>query len=1063
METSRTIRAILWMSAVMCFCCVSVRAQLPTTTLNGTVTDPQGAVVAGVRVSAASHATGISRDSTSGSEGYYTITNLMPGVYDVRAEAKGFASREFKDVELEVGRIQTLDIPLVLASVGQQLTVTEAVTGVDVTQSTVEDQITAKTVQSLPLNGRNFFELAFLLPGNRAAVNFDPTKTNSVEVSSAGQFGRGGNITVDGGDDNDEVVGGTLSNFPQDSVQEYQIATNRYTAEVGRSASSIINIVTKSGTNDYHGSAFFYDRNRNIQGLPATFNRSQPTPPFDRQHYGGSFGGPIRKDRAWLFASYERRHQNAAEQTGVRDFTTDQVITSAGAVPLREHLFDSRADLQITNRDAVFLRYSYNQSTQTTPTVLQASLPTVSNFNDSLNRFHSVVANWTHTFSPSQVNNLVYHYDAFLNKIPRFPGAATTNPADLFPAVIGGVLVNPELVFPTVEDGPNYRSPQRTRLDRHQIRDTFSWTAGKHTLHFGGEWERFGSDILFDLFGSGSVFLAEDLPTVNRRMGTPCSVNPCNDLDIPISFVLQNTAGGGALPHAPFDFNNYAGFFIQDDWRIRPNLTLNLGLRWEFDTDIFGTDNGLHKPCPVPLSTPPTSPCIWLRTALGLTHRSPDWNDWGPRIGFAWDPFGKGETVIRGGYGRYYDRVILEAKLLELLVDGRRLGLNGFAGSTCSMPVPPAGFMNGTTAICTAPGTPGNEPKFDSGTPTLASPFSGAVSSQGVGDNVFANNITHPRVNQFTLGIQQQVARNWLLSADGVTNRGSRFLIGRVLRDSNNVEIDPVDPLTGVVSQVQEIASEAKTWYDGLLVSVQRRPVTHGPWTYGFNINYTLSKSFNEANDDQVPFKVTGQADLRLGVNNLALEKGYATTDERHRLVFFGQFQVPGKIDISPIWTLSSPIPGNPLIGGKRFLGVPRNALAREVQNSAELNAAIAAWDALSLCPTPGPGVTVTLPCRVGGTVAPVAPGLHFGNWFDSWDMRVSRTFTYAERYHLDLIGEVFNLFNITNIRGFTASDYFGYANDISAPNFNQPLKTAGGFFGSGGPRAFQFAARFSF
>ena len=1056
-------------------------AQLPTATLNGTVTDPQGAVVAGARVAATSEATGISREVLTAAEGFYTITNLVPGTYNVRVEAKGFAPREFKDVLLEVGRIQTLDVALTLGSVGQKVTVTEVTTGVDLTQSTVENVVESSTVQSIPLNGRNFLELAFLLPGNRPAVNFDPTKTNTLEVSSAGQFGRGGNISVDGADNNDEVVGGTLSNFPQDSVQEFQIATNRYTAEVGRSASSIINIITKSGTNNLHGSAFGYFRNRNLQGLPATFDRTQPTPPFDRQQYGGSIGGPLKKDRAWLFASYERRHQNAAEQTGLRDFATDKAITSSGAAPLREHLFDSRADIRITSNDTAFLRYSYNQSTQVTPTVLQAPLPTASNFNDSLNRFHSGVANWTHSISSTQVNTLVYHYDAFLNKIPRFPGTPTTNPA--------GLAATNEVVFPTVEDGPNYRSPQRTRLDRHQIRDTFAWTIGSHTLHFGGEWQRFGSDIVFDLFGSGSVFLTQDFATQNLRMGTDCSAaTPCDDRDIPISFVLKNTAGASALPNAPFDYNNYFGYFIQDDWRVRPNFTLNIGLRWEFDTDIFGTDSNLHKPCPEPLNVAPTSPCVWLRTALDLTHRSPDWNDWGPRIGFAWDPFKKGETVIRGGYGRYYDRVILEAKLLELLVDGRRLGLNGLAGSVCGMPSPPIDpgtgmpIPNGTGAICGVQGTPGNRPQFCSmpgvtgctdpktgmpitSTPTLENPTSGAAASVGIGDNVFSNNITHPRVNQFTLGIQQQVARNWLISADGVSNRGSRFLIGRVTRDSNNVEIDPVDPLTGVVSQVQEIASEAKTWFDGLLVSVQRRPVTHGAWTYGFNFNYTLSKSSNEANDDQVPFKVTSQADLRLGVNNLALEKGYSTIDERHRFVSYGLFTVPGKINISPIWTVSSPIPGNPLIAGKRFLGVPRNALAREIHNSNELNAAIAAWDALSPCPLPGPGVTVTLPCRppMEGIVAPVAPGLHFGSWFDSWDMRVSRTFTFGDRYGFELIGEVFNLFNITNIRGVTASDYFGYANDISAPNFNQRLKTAGGFFGSGGPRAFQFAARFTF
>ena len=1023
----------------------SLRAQLPTATLNGIVSDPQGAAIVGARVVATNKATGISREATTGTGGQYVVTNLEPGRYDVRIEGKGFAVREYTDFELEVGRVETLDVSLALATLGQQVTVSEVPVSVDLTQSTVQNQITASTVESMPLNGRNFLELAFLLPGNRPAVNFDPTKTNTLEVSSAGQFGRGGNITVDGGDNNDEVVGGTLSNFPEDAVQEFQIATNRYTAEVGRSASSIINIITKSGTNDYHGSAFIFVRNRNLQGLPATFNRTQPTPPFDRQQYGGSVGGPIKKNRAWWFFSYERRHQNADAQTAFRDFMTDTIVTSSSSAPVRDNLLLGKLDIRITNKDTFFGRYAWNKSTEVGPGSLQDPIGTAANFQNSTNKFHSVVGNWTHTFSGSRVNSLTYHFDNFINFISTFPADAMATTDVPIPAA-----QDHELVFPSVEDGPNFRVPQRTRLQRNQIRDTFSWTVGEHTIHFGGEWQRFGSDILFDLFGSGSIFLAQDFPTKDLN-----GDGVINDLDIPIASAVVNSAAAGELPRAPFDYNNSFGFFVQDDWRIRPNLTLNLGLRWEFDTDIFGTDSNLHKPCPEPLSTAPTSSCIWLRTALGLTNRSPDWNDWGPRVGFAWDPFKKGETVIRGGYGLYYDRVILEVKLLELLVDGRRLGISGLGGSTCG----------GTLAGCSAPGA-----TFDPGTPTLTNPTSGALAALGIGLNALANNITHPMVHQATLGIQQQVGRNWLLSADGVTNRGSRFLIGRTVRDFTSAECkvgaDRVttctDPLTGIPNSIVSIASNAKTWYDGLLVSIQRRPVTHGPWSYGFNLNYTLSKSFSDSNDDQIPFAVSDQADLRFGINNdLALEKGYASTDERNRFVFFGLFTVPGKVNISPIWTVSSPIPGNPLVSGERFLGVPRNALAREVQNSAELNAAIATWDALSPCPAPGP--SVTLPCRVGGVLNPVAPGLHFGNWFDSWDTRVSRTFTFAERHNIELIGEVFNLFNITNIRGSNRLNYFGFANDITQPNFNQRLVTAGGFFGSGGPRAFQFAVRYSF
>jgi len=290
-------------------------------------------------------------------------------------------------------------------------------------------------------------------------------------------------------------------------------------------------------------------------------------------------------------------------------------------------------------------------------------------------------------------------------------------------------------------------------------------------------------------------------------------------------------------------------------------------------------------------------------------------------------------------------------------------------------------------------------------------------------------------------------------------------LIGRTVRDANNVPVTVVDPLTGIPNQVQIISSEAKTWYDGFLFSVQRRPVIHGPWRYGFNFNYTLSKTFNESNDDQIPFGVGNQADLQFGVNNLGLEKGYASNDERHRFIFYGLFTVPGKINISPIWTLSSSIPGNPVVSGTgRLLNVPRNALAREIQNSNELNVAIAAWDALPACIPPGPGVTNTPPCNPNGTIVqPVAPGLHFGKWFDSWDTRVSRTFTFAEHHNIELIGEVFNLFNVTNIRGSNRLNYFGFDNNLGSRTFDKPVNTAGGFFGSGGPRIFQFAVRYSF
>lgn len=1039
--------------------CIAVSAQLPTSTVSGMVTDPQGAAVVGAKVVVTSNATGVSRETTTGADGRYVVPGLLPGDYVLRVSASGFSTDEFKDLHLDVGGAKTVDIPLKVAQAGEVITVNAEEAGVNLTQSLVQGSIVESTVENIPLNGRNFLELAFLLPGNHTAVNFDPTKTNSLEVSSAGSFGRGGNISVDGGDNNDEVVGGTLSNFPQDSIREFQIATNRYTAEVGRSASSIINIVTKSGTNAYHGSAFFFERNRKLGALPATFDKStcvpgrECRPPFDRQQYGGSFGGPIIKDRAWFFLSAENRHQNASIPVGFRDFVTNTVVQSAAGAPLRDHLFSGRLDVQLSAHDSVYGRYSYNQSQDTSNGSLQINgSGSAANRQQSLNRFNSVVANWTHTIGNTKVNSLIFHYDAFLNSIPAFSPNAPT-----FDVSAPGLGINPqgtaaEIVFPSLEDGQTFRAPQRTPFNRFQVRDNFAWTLGRHTVHFGGEFQNYGSAIVFDLFGSSSIFLSQNFATQDLN-----GDGTINDLDIPIASVVKSTAPVRP-PSSPEERSSYVAGYIQDDWRVRSNLTLNLGFRYEYDSSLFGTSS-LHDPCPAPPAVP-TAPCVFAVGALNL-HRSSDPRDFSPRIGFAWDPLNKGTTVVRGGYGIYYDRVVLEDPLLELLLDGRRLALAGLNGSTCS---------NVLKGDCTLPGA-----KFDAGTPTLApvngtgGPYSGSTSAVALGLNVMDNNASHPLVQQFTLGVQQQIGNSWVVSADAIHNFGTRFLMGRELRDATNNPITVFDPLTGLTNNVVSIGSFAKTWYDGLLVAVQRKQAKLGPVAYNFTLNYTLSKAFNYAQDDQIPFGTGGQADIVMGGNNIRLEKGYSSTDERHRLVLFGTLSMPWNINVAPIWTLSSPVPGDTSVSAlsARLPILARNALGRDIQSGAALNAVIDRWNSLPPCPKP-PTNAGPFPCHVGPILADVNPNAHFGSWFDSFDLRLSKGFKFGERHEVQLIAEAFNLFNFTNFRGFNRNNYFGFdttLGTVGQPNnhFNVPTNTAGGFFGSGGPRAFQLAVRYAF
>lgn len=1068
MSMGSRLRFLLF--AVFIYTANAVLAQVPDGSINGIVTDPKDAIVVGARVAAISTTQGISRNTVTNGSGLYVLSNMPAGTYDLIIEETGFAATEFKGFVIEAGRSITVDAKLQIASAGATVGVNGSMPDIDLTQSMIQGQITSTTIENIPLNGRNFLELAYLVPGNRPAPTFDPTKTNTLEVSSAGGFGRGGNITVDGGDNNDEVVGGTLSNFPEDSVQEFQIATGRFTAEVGRSGNSIVNIVTKSGSNQLHGSAFLFERNRNLQALPATFNRSLPTPPFDREQTGGSIGGPIKRDRAWVFGSFEYRDQNASLQTGARDFTTDSILNTSAPAPLREALVSGRFDAQLSEHNTLMVRYSYNHSTDTAEATPSQTTPSfsASERQNSLNRFNSLVASINSVLSPTRVNELSFHFDNFYNNIPPFPtNAPTTDPASLG-------LTN-ELIFPDLADGENFNLPQATRMNRYQARDGLSWSLGKHTLKLGGEFQHYAANGEINVFGTGTVILVSDFGFADLN-----GDGQINDLDIPLAVALHSSAPVTPVP-IPHVFDNYIAGYVQDDWRVHPKLTLNLGLRWEYDSNLTGNSSE-HDPC-LSLTTVPARPCTWMANVINL-KKTPDKKDFGPRVGFVYDLTGKGKTVVRGGYGIYYDRIILEAGAEELVQNDRALTVTQYAGSSCSNPEIPAPPSLG---LCFAPGS-----SFAKGSPSLASPFSGPHQTGGVGILAMGPDAHHPLFQQFSLGAQQQVGK-WLISADGLHVFGSRLIIGHLLRDTtstspyiacpgNNAPCIITDPLSGISDNITLLQSQAKSWYDGLIASVQHRPSKIGRIGYQYNISYTLSKSFDFSNDDQLTSTAAEQVDLVEGIDNLRGEKGYSVTDERHRLTLYGEAQLPWRISLAPIYTYGSGVaadtflPGTGNINGSsgaRLPLLPRNAIGREIKNSNQLNAVIDRWNALPACPA-------AFPCLAGGRLQNVPAGINFSSPFSALDLRLKKEIRIRDRVTLSLVGEGFNMFNETNIRGSSNTNYAGRniaigayvpaqsgpppvpAQDVQA-NFYSPVSTAGGFFGSGGPRAFQFAARIDF
>lgn len=1042
-------------------------SQLPSSTMNGRVTDPQGARVEAAQVMVTNEAQGTTRRTQTNAQGEYVFSNLIVGTYDLRVESPTFAATELHSISLEAGKTQTIDISLNPASANSVVNVTSANESIDLSQSMIQGQITSKTITSIPLNGRNFLELAYLIPGNRPAPTFDPTKTNTLEVSSAGGFGRGGNITVDGGDNNDEVVGGTLANFPADSIQEFQIATARFTAEVGRSGNSIINIVTKTGTNNIHGSLFLFERNRNLQALPATFDRSLPTPPFDREQYGGSIGGPLRKDKAWLFSSVEYRDQNAALQTGTRNFTTDAIQNTSAPAPLRDALWSTRYDQQLGSKNSLMVRYSFNRSTDTGEATPSQTTPsfTAAERQNSLNRFNSVLGGVTTVFSPTRVNNISFHYDNFYNHIPPFAqNAPTTNPS------LG--LTN-ELIFPDLADGENFNLPQATFLDRYQLRDAYTWTLGSHTLRLGAEFQHYTAHGEINVFGTGTVILASDFGFADLN-----GDGQVNDLDLPIAVAIKSSAPVTPVP-IPTVFNSYVAGYIQDDWRALPRLTLNLGLRWEYDSNLTGTSSA-HDPCPN-LTSVPTAPCTWMANVIDL-KKSTDKKDFSPRIGFVYDPFGRSKTVLRGGYGIYYDRIILETGSEELVQNDRALTVTQYAGSTCISPYVPGPPSLGA---CFAP-----QSSFSPGSPSLAAPFSGQNQTGGVGMIAMGPDAHHPLVQQFSAGFQQQFGNDWVMSADGLHVFANRQLNGHLLRSTdspspdvvcpgNNVPCTLTDPLSGISDNITILESRAKSWYDGLLVSLEHRPTKLGALSYQYNISYTLSKTLDYSDDDQLTNNNSNeQVNLVEGINEPRLEKGYAVTDELNRLTLYGEAQFPWHISFAPIYTYGSGVPADTFLPGTAINGASgsrlpitsRNALGREIKNSNQLNALINTWNALPPCPA-------AFPCLAGGTLQNVPANINFSSPFSSLDFRLKKDIPFKDRVTLSLIGEAFNILNETNIRGTTNNNFAGRNITISpyqppqngAPaqsvqeNFYSAVSTAGGFFGSGGPRAFQFAARLAF
>jgi hypothetical protein len=963
--------------------------QSASATIRGRVVDQQHRGVA-ARVRVIQGRTGLQRETESDPAGNFTLTNIPPDEVELIVTAPGFVERRFVGIQLEVGQAADVEVDLQLSAVSEQVTVAGDAGTVNVLSSVVGSVVSAREIESLPLNGRNFLELAFLTPGSAPAPNFDPTKAQSVIVSSAGQAGRGGNITIDGMDDNDDVVGGPLQNIPQDAVQEFHVATNRFTAELGRSAGSVINVVTKSGGDVVHGSGALYLRDQRWQALPVTIDRrAAGDPPFDRQQASFTLGGPLRRQHLFAFASLETRNQDGGVLVGTRETASQTIGHAFAPAPLDDLLGTVRLDWRAAAGSDVTVRYSGQREDDVAASALDRAIGTASQRQQSRNRLHAVLGAWTRVISPRTVNELNVSFSDFDNAItPVAPGV--------------------QLTFPSLLGGSSFRVPQGTTQTRWQFADALSVQRGTHQFKVGGQVQRVGGQFDLGVFRDGRIEFVEDFPAFDRN-----GDGKVDDDDLLFAVTLRSGKPNQDLV-IPDANNVHMAGYAQDDWRVGPRLTLNLGVRYEIDTDV----NNISR---VNELNPIVAPFV-------TSARQRDTNNWGPRLGFNWAA-PDARTSIRGGYGIYYDRITLEIESLERGLDGRALPIEVRAGNLQ--------FVDQAT---------GRVPPF---APTVSNPFTGFIlpGAGASGINIIDPHLQNPMVHQASIGVERQIGLRQVVRVDVVHNHGTDFLIGRTVGTVFN-------PVVGGPDRVVNLESSAKTNYDALLVEFERRYLGR----FGLRASYTLSKAMNYANDDQIPF-----GNGPLDPTDLPREYGPAPNDQRHRLVVSGVVELGAQFRLAGLWTIASGVPMDILMpdAQSRIPLLSRNAGGRVFTSATELNEFIQSANATG---------------GVGGQLLPtVSDSARFNDSFNALDLRLSRSFRIGS-IRLEALAEVFNLFNTTNILGTSTVNYSGFANalvrDSNDPasagylrssSFGTPVTTAGGVFGSGGPRALQLGARVTF
>lgn len=960
------------------------QSQANTGNIEGRVTDPNAAAVPNVTITATNIANGLTKSAQTNEEGVYRIVFLAPGIYKVDTSgAQGFAPASFTNVIVTVGGQTPLDIQLAVGNATVAMVdVSAEGQVVETARTSISSVVNERAIQNLPVNGRNFLDFATLTP----SVVRDPTRQGDLAVG--GQKGTLNSLQVDGADNNNTFFGQSFGRtgtrppyqFSEESVQEFQVNQNGFSAEFGRAGGAVINVVTKSGTNEWHGSAFEFFRDEALNSnTPILTARNAKRPKSQINQFGATIGGPIKRDRAFFFFAYDGQRSNIPNVVDAPNFFAQPLNIQNLLAPKMntyqigrdQDVYMAKTDIRLNNSNQLVLRFNQQNFTGNN-NENGGPLSVEEHSGNSIAKTTTFSGSLISTLSPTVINDFRFQFGR-----DREPGEANSDITEARIQTGGGFL----------QLGRNNFSPRETTIKRAQFIDVVSLTHGEHSL-------KFGADLNFDrvfnffpgLFSGQFTFNSYALFASN----TPATFVQ--------NFPGAGTTGGTTNP----DLNEY-GLFVQDDWRVSPKLTLNLGLRYDLQDLADPTVN---------------NPSASL-AAAGLDTTTPirDGNNIAPRFGFSYAFDDK--TVLRGGYGIFFGRT-------PAIMLGTADSQNGIQ-------------VTGVSLNCTLVPNP---------CPTYPNVFSAPPSAGGVNPSLylFAKDYAQPYIQQGRLGIERELFANTSLSISYLYFRGVHISRTRDINLAPPVPTTVIDPagLTFTVlrhpaarpipgfARISLFESTADSRYNALAMELKRR-FTRG---FQFIAAYTFSDTSDNRPDQTMV--VVGADDAKGLQNNLDIRSdwGRSDLDIRHRFVF------------SPVYEIGT---------------VQKdNAFARNVLSNWTFSGIITlqsgfAYSALIAGDANRDGNPST--DRVPGTRRNgfTTPSIYI------FDTRVMKTFKFGENYSVSFLGEAFNLFNRSNIATVNTGRY-GIASSTATVFTNPAASTPfGGPRTFLGERQVQLGVRFKF